>query len=50
VAEGRRILEEAAQRHPGNADILRALVAFSQEAGDNVAARRWAAALEAARR
>jgi len=50
AAEGRRILERAARRHPGNTDILGALVAFSQEAGDAAAARRWAAALEAARR
>jgi tetratricopeptide (TPR) repeat protein len=50
AAEGRRVLERAARRHPGNADILGALVAFSQEAGDAAAARRWAAALEAARR
>jgi predicted CXXCH cytochrome family protein len=49
-AEGRRVLERAARRHPGNADILRALVIFSQEAGDAAAARRWAAALEAAQR
>jgi tetratricopeptide (TPR) repeat protein len=50
AAEGRRVLEEAARRNPGDADILGALVAFSQEAGDAAAARRWAAALEAARR
>jgi predicted CXXCH cytochrome family protein len=50
AAEGRRVLEGAARRHPGNADILGALVVFSQEAGDADAARRWAAALEAARR
>jgi tetratricopeptide (TPR) repeat protein len=50
AAEGRRVLEQAARRHPGDADILGALVAFSQEAGDAAAARRWAAALEAARR
>ena len=50
AAEGRRVLERAARRHPGNADILGALVAFSQEAGDAAAARRWATALEAARR
>jgi Flp pilus assembly protein TadD len=50
AAEGRGVLESAARRHPGNMDILNALVAFSQEAGDAVAARRWAAALEAARR
>ena len=50
AAEGRRVLERAARRHPGNADILGALVAFSQEAGDAAAARRWAAALEAAQR
>jgi predicted CXXCH cytochrome family protein len=50
AAEGRRVLEGAARRHPGNADVLGALVAFSQEAGDAAAARRWAAALEAARR
>jgi Flp pilus assembly protein TadD len=48
-AEGRRVLEQAARRHPGNIDILSSLVAFSQEAGDAAAAR-WAAALEAARR
>jgi Flp pilus assembly protein TadD len=48
--EGRRVLEQAARRHPGNADILGALVAFSQEAGDIEVARRWATALEAARR
>jgi Tfp pilus assembly protein PilF len=47
--EARQVLEGAARRHPGNADILGALVAFSQEAGDAAAARRWAAALEAAR-
>ena len=50
TAEGRRVLERAAGRHPGNADILGALVAFSQQAGDAAAARRWAAALEAAQR
>jgi tetratricopeptide (TPR) repeat protein len=50
AAEGRRVLEAAARRHPANADILGALVAFSQEAGDAVAARRWAASLAAARR
>jgi tetratricopeptide (TPR) repeat protein len=50
AAEGRGVLERAARRHPGNMDILNALVAFSQEAGDAAAARRWAAALEAARR
>jgi Flp pilus assembly protein TadD len=49
-AEGRRVLEHAARRHPGNVDILSALVAFSQKAGDAVAVRRWAGALEAARR
>ena len=37
----------AARRHPGDADILRALAAFSQEPGD-AAARRWAAALDEA--
>jgi predicted CXXCH cytochrome family protein len=50
AAEGRRVLERAARRHPGNTDILGALVAFSREAGDAAATRRWAAALEAARR
>jgi predicted CXXCH cytochrome family protein len=50
AAEARRTLERAARRHPGNADILGALVAFSKEAGDDAAAQRWAAALEAARR
>jgi len=50
AAEGQRVLERAARRHPGNADILGALVAFSQKAGDAAAARRWATALEAARR
>jgi len=50
AAEGRQVLERAARRHPGNTDILGALVAFSQEAGDAAAARRWAQALEAARR
>jgi predicted CXXCH cytochrome family protein len=50
AAEARRTLERAARRHPGNAEILGALVAFSQEAGDTAAAQRWAAALEAARR
>jgi Flp pilus assembly protein TadD len=50
VVEGRRVLERAASRHPGDIDILSALVAFSQEAGDVAASRRWAAALEAARR
>ena len=48
--EGRRVLEQAAHRHPGNTDILGALVAFSKEAGDTEAARRWATALDAARR
>jgi Tfp pilus assembly protein PilF len=48
--EGRSVLERAARRHPGNADILRALVAFSRDAGDADAAQRWAAALEAAQR
>jgi predicted CXXCH cytochrome family protein len=50
ATEGRRVLERAAGRHPGNIDILSALVAFSQEAGDAAAGRRWAAALDAARR
>jgi Flp pilus assembly protein TadD len=50
AAEGRRVLERAARRHPGNTDILGALVTFSREAGDAAATRRWAAALEAARR
>jgi predicted CXXCH cytochrome family protein len=50
AAEGRRVLERAARRHPGHIDILSALVAFSQEAGDDAAAGRWAAALEAAQR
>jgi Flp pilus assembly protein TadD len=50
AVEGRRVLEQAARRHPGNADILGALVSFSREAGDAAAARRWAAALEAAQR
>jgi predicted Zn-dependent protease len=50
AAEGRRVLERAARRHPGNTDILTALVDFSRETGDAVATRRWAAALEAARR
>ena len=50
AAEGRRVLEQAARRHPADADILGALVAFSAEAGDTAAARRWAAALEAAKR
>jgi predicted CXXCH cytochrome family protein len=50
AAEGRRVLERAARRHPGNTDILGALVAFSREAGDAAATRRWAAALDAARR
>jgi tetratricopeptide (TPR) repeat protein len=50
ATEARRILERAARRHPGNVDILGALVAFSQEAGDAAAARRWAAALAAAQR
>jgi Flp pilus assembly protein TadD len=48
--EARRALEAAARRHPGDVDILSALVAFSREAGDAVAAQRWASALEAARR
>jgi len=50
AAEARRVLERAALRHPGNVDILGALVAFSQEAGDAAAARRWTTALEAAQR
>jgi Flp pilus assembly protein TadD len=50
ATEGRRVLERAAGRHPGNIDILSALVAFSREAGDAAAGRRWAAALDAARR
>jgi Flp pilus assembly protein TadD len=50
AAEGRRVLERAARRHPGNIDILNALVAFSHEAGAAAAKRRWAAALEAAQR
>jgi tetratricopeptide (TPR) repeat protein len=50
AVEGRRVLERAARRHPGDVDILSALVAFSQEAGDTAAERRWATALEAARR
>ena len=50
AAQGRQVLERTARRHPGNTDILGALVAFSREAGDDAAARRWAAALEAARR
>jgi predicted CXXCH cytochrome family protein len=44
AAEGRRVLEQAARRHPGNADLLGALVSFSQEAGDVAAAKKWAAA------
>ena len=47
---GGAILERAAGRHPGDADILGALVAFSQQAGDAAAARRWAGALKAAQR
>jgi hypothetical protein len=50
AAEGRRVLERAARRHPGNTEILGALVAFSRQTGDAAATRRWAAALEAARR
>jgi tetratricopeptide (TPR) repeat protein len=50
AAEGRRVLERAARRHPANIDILSALVAFSQEISDVAAARRWAAALGAAQR
>jgi Flp pilus assembly protein TadD len=50
ATEGRRVLERAAGRHPGSIDILSALVAFSQQAGDAAARRRWAAALDAARR
>jgi predicted CXXCH cytochrome family protein len=50
AAEGRRVLERAARRHPGDTDILAALVAFSRETGAAAATRRWAAALEAARR
>jgi predicted Zn-dependent protease len=50
AAEGRRVLERAAQRHPGDTNILAALVAFSKEVGDAVAVRRWSSALDAARR
>jgi predicted Zn-dependent protease len=50
AADALRALERAARRHPGDADILGALVTFSKEAGDDAAARRWAAALDAARR
>jgi Flp pilus assembly protein TadD len=50
ATEARRVLERAAGRHPGNIDVLSALVAFSQQAGDAAAGRRWAAALDAARR
>ena len=50
ATEGRRVLERAARRHPGDVDILSALVAFSRESGDEAAAKRWSAALDAARR
>jgi tetratricopeptide (TPR) repeat protein len=50
VADGRRVLERAARRHPGDVDILSALVAFSREAGDDAGVKRWTAALDAARR
>ena len=49
-ADARRILEQAAVRHGGDQQILEALVAFSREAGDEAAARRWQAQLEARRR
>ncbi len=45
AAEGRRVLEQAARRHATDRDILHALVAFSREAGDVAAARRWQAQL-----
>jgi tetratricopeptide (TPR) repeat protein len=44
-ADARRILEQAAARHQYDGDILGALVAFSREAGDEAAARRWQARL-----
>ena len=49
-ADARRNLEQAAARHRGDQQILEALVAFSREAGDEAAARRWQAQLEAQRR
>jgi predicted CXXCH cytochrome family protein len=45
AAAGVRILERAAARHPADADILEALVAYSHERGDDDAARRWSARL-----
>ena len=49
-ADARRNLEQAAARHRGDQQILEALVAFSREAGDEAAARRWQAQLEAQQR
>jgi Tfp pilus assembly protein PilF len=49
-ADARKILEQAAGRHGGDQQILEALVAFSREAGDEAAARRWQTQLEAQRR
>lgn len=46
AAEGRRVLEQAARRHATDRDILEALVAFSREAGDEAAARKWQAQLQ----
>jgi hypothetical protein len=50
VADGRLVLERAARRHPGDVDILGALVAVCRESGDEAAVKRWSAALDAARK
>jgi Flp pilus assembly protein TadD len=50
AGEGRLVLEQAAARHRGDRQILSALVAFSRGAGDEAAARRWQAQLEAQQR
>jgi predicted CXXCH cytochrome family protein len=44
-ARALRLLEQAAERHPADTDILEALVAWSRERGDETGARRWRARL-----
>lgn len=44
----RRVLADAARRHPGDPSILDALVSYSLEAGDRAAARQWAERLATA--
>jgi tetratricopeptide (TPR) repeat protein len=45
AATALRLLERGAKRHPADADILEALVAYNRERGDEAAASRWAARL-----